>query len=95
MTRDPCEGPNVAPLSEAGGFFAKGKKVYRHAEWAETWRDPEVTFFAWFTAFAGVPAGSFVYFQLRPVHAPQWLFWILEVTAFWLTGLGILAVRAY
>jgi hypothetical protein len=85
------------------------------------------TLLAVVTAFATVPAGSFIYFQLRPVHLPpwqspevalfgwffllgpfcmvlvflafrkepKWLFWVIEVASFWLTGLGVLAVMAY
>jgi len=85
------------------------------------------TLLAVVTAFAAVPAGSFIYFRLRPVHLPpwqnpevsflawfflvgpfcvvlgflafrrepKWLFWLLEVTSFWLTGIGLLALSAY
>lgn len=103
--------------------------------WAKAYRARRIeplhpfafTLLAVITALAAVPAGSFIYFRLRPVHLPpwqnpevivlawlfllgpfsmvlgflalrnepKWLFWVLEVASFWLTGLGFLAVAAY
>ena len=101
-------------------------KAYR-ARRVEALHPFAFTLLAIVTAFAAVPAGSFIYFRLRPVHLPpwqnpevaflawfflfgpfcmilgflafrkepKWLFWVLEVASFWLTGLGFLAVAAY
>jgi hypothetical protein len=101
-------------------------KVYR-ARRIEPLHSFSLTLLAVITALTAVPAGSFIYFRLRPVHLPpwqnpevtllawffllgpfcmvlgflafrnepKWLFWVLEVASFWLTGLGLLAVAAY
>ena len=101
-------------------------KVYRGRRGG--WLHPfALLLLAVLTVFAAVPAASFIYFRLRPVHLPpwqnpgvlflawffilgpfcmvlgflafrkepKWLFWVLEVVAVWLTGLGLLAVSAY
>jgi hypothetical protein len=112
-----------------------GPLIVTVSGWAKAYRARRIeplhpfafTLLAVITAFAAVPAGSFIYFRMRPVHLPpwqnpevtflawffllgpfcvvlgflafrnepKWLFWVLEVASFWLTGLGFLAVAAY
>lgn len=83
--------------------------------------------FVFVTLLALFAAGTFIYFEIRPVHLPPWesaevitfgsflllgpasvlvsllalgrtpiwLFWVLELTSVWLTGLGLLAAAAF
>ena len=56
------------------------------------WQDPQVSLIGWFFLLGTFcMIASFLAFR----REPKWLFWVLEVTAFWLTGLGFLAVAAY
>lgn len=56
------------------------------------WESPEVAIFAWlFLLGLFCIVLSFLAFRLEP----KWLFWVLAVASFWLTGLGFMAVAAY
>jgi hypothetical protein len=56
------------------------------------WEDPQVLLIGWlFLLGPFCIILSFLAFRKEP----KWLFWVLEVASFWLTGLGFLAVAAY
>jgi hypothetical protein len=56
------------------------------------WEDPQVRLIGWFLLLGPFcMILSFLAFRKEP----KWLFWVLEVASFWLTGLGFLAVAAY
>jgi len=56
------------------------------------WEDPQVRLIGWFFLLGPFcMILSFLAFRKEP----KWLFWVLEVASFWLTGLGFLAVAAY
>jgi hypothetical protein len=56
------------------------------------WKDPQVLLIGWlFLLGPFCIIRSFLAFRKEP----KWLFWMLEVASFWLTGLGFLAVAAY
>jgi|SRR5579864_6546665 len=56
------------------------------------WKDPQVLLIGWlFLLGPFCIILSFLAFRKEP----KWLFWVLEVASFWLTGLGFLAVAAY
>jgi hypothetical protein len=56
------------------------------------WQSPEIRLLSWFF-FLG-PVGMLLG-VLAFRNEPKWLFWVLEITSFWLFGIGVLAVAAY
>lgn len=56
------------------------------------WKEPQIALLGWFCLL-----GPFciVLGFLAFRNKPRWMFRVLEVASFWLTGLGVLAVMAY